>query len=74
MPSLPIPSFANINAALYPGEVVYLRSHNGAVNYVSSGNISLGSRSSPMSVAQNNVAAFVRMDLGTTWQLVSVTA
>ncbi len=64
---------ANINASVYPGDTVHLRSHNGAVSYVNTGNISLGgTRTSPLSVPQFAMATFVRMDLAATWQLVSV--
>ena len=55
-----------------PGEMVFLRAWGGTIKFATGGNIDLGSQTSPYTVANNGVAVLVRMDLGVTWQLISV--
>jgi hypothetical protein len=64
-----------INAKCVPGDVVYLKAFGGSVNFATGGNLSLGSRTSPVTLPQNAWATFVRQDLGgTAWELISTSA
>lgn len=72
-----ITSGANISTILgkfITGDVVYIRATSQPFNFVSGGNISFGGRSSPMLIGVNVCATFVKLDLGTAWQLVSLSS
>lgn len=60
---------STINGKFITGDVIHLRAQS-AFNLVTGGNLNLGGRSSPLAVPVNACATFVKMDLGTVWQLV----
>lgn len=67
-------TLVTVTSSLSVGSSLFIKAFGGALTVNDSGNISLGGRTSPVTVPQNAILQLVRFDLSGKWHLVSVSA